>query len=107
MRGTNRLISAIGVVFTMGLALACSAAAPAPAQSVTPTLATPAVSVKLEVGVGAPPATGWKWAVADFDIAADARTEGPHEHDFAWVFYAIKGSADVTVAGASKGISAG
>jgi len=107
MRGMNRLISAIGLVFTMGLASACSAATPAPAQSVTPTVATPAVSVKLEVGAGAPPAAGWKWAVADFDTAADARTDGPHEHDFAWVFYAIKGSADVTIAGANKVMSAG
>ena len=107
MRGTNRLISAIGVVLTMGLALACSAAAPAPAQSVTPILATPAVSVKLEVGVGVPPAAGWKWAVADFDTATDARTDGPHEHDFAWVFYAIKGSAEVTVGDATKVIPAG
>ena len=107
MRGMNRLISAIGLVFTMGLASACSAATPAPAQSVTPTVATPAVSVKLEVGAEAPPAAGWKWAVADFDTVADARTDGPHEHDFAWVFYAIKGSADVTIAGANKVMSAG
>ena len=107
MGSAKRLLSATGVVFVIALTLACRAAIPTAVQTAAPTLATPVVSVKLEVGAGPAPAAGWKWAVADFDIAADGRTDGPHEHDFAWVFYAIKGSAEVTISGATKVVSAG
>ncbi len=109
-----RRVITVGLALTgvVAAALVVSACSPTPTVlQPTPDSATaasvPAQGVlKLEVGAGAAPAAGWKWAVADFDIAADGRTDGPHEHDFAWVFYAIKGSAEVTISDAKKVFSA-
>ena len=100
-----------GLVAAGLIVSACSPAPavpqPTPDSTLTATLVPAQGVLKLEESVGVPPAAGWKWAVSDFDIGADARTDGPHEHDFAWVFYAIKGSAEVTIADARKAISAG
>jgi mannose-6-phosphate isomerase-like protein (cupin superfamily) len=84
--------------------IAASTSTPTAAPKTTP--GTPVAATKLEVGVGSAPPSGWKWAVAEFDTGAEAG-DGPHTHDFAWVFYTIKGSADVSMGGASKTIGAG
>jgi len=61
---------------------------------------------KLDVAVGIPPASGWRWAVAQFDTTVDA-SDGPHAHDFSWLFFVADGSMEITVAGERKMVSKG
>lgn len=65
------------------------------------------VSIKLEAAAGSPPAAGWKWAVAEFNTSEQATSDGPHSHDYAWVFYVIKGSIETTVGDERKPMTAG
>lgn len=75
----------------------------APTSVSAPTPVRPVVSAKLDVGSGAPPSAGWKWAVAEINTTTQEVTDGPHEHDFAWIFYAVKGSAEVSLVSAADG----
>lgn len=80
---------------------------PAPTATPTPTPPPPVISVKLDVAVGAPPSEGWKWVVAELNTGADEAKEGPHDHGFFWIFFAIKGSTEVSTADGTKVASAG
>lgn len=99
----------VGLLLLSLLLAGCAQPAPTPTRTPvpTPTPVLPIVSVKLEASAGAPPAAGWKWAVAEFNTTAQEVTDGPHDHDFAWVFFTTKGSAEVTMGDAKKVISAG
>jgi len=68
---------------------------------------TPTVSVRMDVNVGSPPAAGWKWAAAEFNPRTEELTEGPHEHDYAWIFFTVKGAAEVSTADGKKTFSDG
>lgn len=73
--------------------------APTPAPAPAPKPAPATISVKLDADIGGPPAVGWKWVVAELNSDNESTEDSPRGHDFFWVFYAVKGSTDVTTSG--------
>lgn len=62
----------------------------------------------MDVSYGTAPAAGWKWAVAEIGTAAEERTEDtPKGHDFAWIFYVVRGSTEVGNVDGKKVIPSG
>ncbi|MBI2830885.1 MAG: cupin domain-containing protein [Chloroflexi bacterium] len=100
MRKTVYLI--VGLLLAIPLMLpACAKTAPTPPP--TPTQ----IVTKFNVSYGAAPAAGWKWGVAELTTGADERTTSTARHGFAWIFYVVRGSTEVGIAGEKKVVSAG
>lgn len=99
-------------------AAAPAAAASAPATSAGAGAAT-AVSVpsavkqstdflsKLDVSIGAPPAVGWKWAVMKRAMGDAEVRESAKQHNENWVFFVIRGSAEIGADGGNKAVRDG
>lgn len=113
---TNVLIVGSFILTASLMVTGCSPAAPAPQAS--PTQASPAPTItatpiavesvlRLEQDVGSPPSAGWKWAVAESTTAAEELALGPHDHELAWIFFTIRGSAEVSTADGKKMLAGG
>lgn len=77
-----------------------------PPASATPML--PATRVmKLSAPVGGPPSQGWRWLLAELRNGSQPRTDGPHDHTLAWLFYLVEGSGELASDGQSAVMAAG
>jgi mannose-6-phosphate isomerase-like protein (cupin superfamily) len=77
-----------------------------PACQETPT--TPLTEVtRFDELYGAAPAADWKWGLAAITTGAQEVTDTTNSHNFAWVFYVLRGSAEIGSATGRQALSAG
>ncbi len=85
--------------------VARTAAATPPA---TPTVAPVTEVAKFDVKVGAPSADGWRWVLGEIQAGATAIVDAtPPKHVDPWLFYAVAGSSQITVADRTVPLNAG
>ncbi|MBI2862738.1 MAG: cupin domain-containing protein [Chloroflexi bacterium] len=56
---------------------------------------------------GLPSAGGWKWAVAEISAGTSEVIDGPHAHDYAWVFFVVQGSSEISTVDGTRVLSSG
>lgn len=77
-------------------------------QALAPTPATPSNEVvRFDESYGPAPAAGWRWGLGVLAPEAQDITEPPTDHSFAWVFYVLRGSIEISSSTGSRTIPAG
>lgn len=64
-------------------------------------------ATKLEVSVGTSPAAGWAWLVGVIKTGPEKTDEKLTEHRYAWTFFVVMGSMEISTAEGKKTLSAG
>jgi mannose-6-phosphate isomerase-like protein (cupin superfamily) len=77
-------------------------------QVTGPTPVTPSNTiVRFDENYGPASAAGWRWGLGVLAPQGQDITEPPSDHSFAWVFYVLRGSAEIGSSSGSRTIPAG
>ncbi len=63
--------------------------------------------VRFDADYGTAPSAGWKWGLGEIKTEVDERVESATTHNFAWMFYVVRGSMEIGTGDTKKTFTAG